>query len=121
MEYVPEKFAKDFDTPNGKKLWALLTEATSIARMETASDLDQPALKSLEDILLDGMGDAILIDRMKQMAGHMVRQIMEDRGYLHDASDIRLSSEPVYKASRYRRKDREPLSIFRLSDPISMP
>lgn len=116
--YRPDKFANAFNASIGQKLWELLNRPEVIARMETASDLDQPALKPVEDILLHEFGDAILPDRMKQMTGHMVRQIMEDRGYVHDASDIKLNSVPFYKASRYRRRDRTNLYLFRSStDP----
>ncbi len=118
LTYHPEKFAKDYATPTGQKLWQVLTTEANIARMETASDLDQPALKPVEDILLHEVGEEILADRIKQMTGHMVRQIMESRGYVHDTGDIKLASVPFYKASRYRRADRTSLYLFRSSkDP----
>jgi len=115
IDYQPEKFSKDYATPVGQKLWEVLTAEANIARMETASDLDQPALKPLEDILLDEIGEPIFDDRTKQMAGHMVRQIMEHQGYVHDTSDIKLASVPFYKASRYRRADRVSLYLFKSS------
>ena len=115
ITYQPEKFAKEYDTPLGEKLWSVLTVEANIARMETASDLDQPALKPLEDILLHEIGEPIFDDRTKQMAGHMVRQIMESRGYEHDTGDIKLASVPFYKASRYRRADRVSLYLFKSS------
>lgn len=113
--YNPDKFANTYNTQDGHKLWHILNEEPNVARMETASDLGQPALKPLEDILLDRIGEAMFEDRMKQMTGHMVRQIMEARGYIHDASDIKLNSVPFYKASRYRRADRPSLYLFRSS------
>lgn len=115
LEYQPDKFAKEYATPLGQKLWSVLTDEANIARMETASDLDQPALKPLEDILLHEIGEPILEDRTKQMTGHMVRQIMESRGYEHDTGDIKLASVPFYKASRYRRRDRVSLYLFKSS------
>lgn len=118
VPYIPGKFAQEYATADGQKLWKMLTREENIARMETASDLDQPALKPLEDILLEEIGEPILRDRMKQMTGHMVRQVMESRGFVHDASDIKLASVPFYKASRYRRADRPSLYLFRSSkDP----
>lgn len=114
-KYNPDKFAKDYATPNGQKLWVVLTRPENIARMTTASDLDQPALKPMEDILLDEFEEAMLDDRFKQMTGHMVRQIMEAEGYVHDAEGIKLASVPFYKASRYRRPDRASLYLFRSS------
>lgn len=118
LPYLSGQFARDYATVDGQKLWALLNTDTSVARMCTASDLDQAALKPMEEILLEEFGDAILDHRMKQMTGHMVRQIMEANGYVHDASDVRLNSVPFYKASRYRRADRTSLYLFRSSkDP----
>ncbi len=113
-DYQPNKFAKEYATPEGQKLWAVLNDAPNIARMETASDLGQPALKPLEDILLDEIGEPITDDRMKQMAGHMVRQIMEARGFEHDVDGIKLASAPFYKASRYRRHDRDDAIVLHL-------
>ncbi|XNO40734.1 hypothetical protein ACL2DZ_00205 (plasmid) [Sinorhizobium meliloti] len=111
-------FAREYATPDGQKQWKLLNREDVIARMETASDLGQPALKPVEDILLGEMGEVIMQDRFKQMCGRMVKQILEGRGFIHDASDIRLNSVPFYKASRYRRRDQAGLYLFRTStDP----
>lgn len=104
LTYEPGKFAKDYATPQGQKLWEVLNREDNVARMETASDLGQPALKPLEDILLRELREAMVEDRMKQMAGHMVRQIMEAHGFEHDVDGIKLASAPFYKASRYRRR-----------------
>lgn len=114
-DYHPDKFAAEFATPEGQLLWATLNQESVIARMTTASDLNQPALKPVEEILLEQLGEKILANRMKQMAGHMVRQIMERHDYEHDASDIKVASVPFYKASRYRRRDETPLYMFRSS------
>jgi hypothetical protein len=123
-DYRPDKFTTDYNTPTGQKLWKLLNREDVVARMETASDLGQPALKPVEDILLRELGTSITEDRMKQMAGHMVRQIMEKHGFEHDVDGIKLASAPFYKASRYRRRDRDDsivLHLFRDSgDPSQL-
>lgn len=116
LEYKPAKFANDYATPEGRKLWAVLNREDNIVRMVTASDLGQPALKPLEDILLTEIGDLITHDRMKQMAGHMVRQIMEDQGFEHDVDGIKLASAPFYKASRYRRADKDEITLHLFRD-----
>ncbi|MBB4524633.1 UNVERIFIED_ORG: hypothetical protein M2435_004629 [Rhizobium sophorae] len=110
-------FAQEYATVEGQKMWAVLNREDVIARMETASDLGQPALKPVEDVLLEELGEVIMQDRYKQMCGRMVKQVLEGRGFVHDASGIRLNSVPFYKASRYRR-DRTGLFLFRSStDP----
>jgi hypothetical protein len=118
MDFEPGQFANEYASPNGQKLWKILTRPDVVARMETASDLGHPALAAVEDILLGELGEVILQDRYKQMAGRMTKQILEAHGFVHVASDVRLNSVPFYKASRYRRRDETGLYLFRnSSDP----
>jgi hypothetical protein len=115
LEFDAGQFATEYQTPEGKKLWAIFNREDVVARMEVASDLGQPALAPTEEILLAELGSTITQDRYKQMAGRMVRQVMEARGFEHEASDIRLNSVPFYKASRYRRRDQPGLYLFKSS------
>lgn len=115
LEFEPGQFAAEYQTPEGKALWSILNRDDVVARMETASDLGQPALSPTEDILLAEVGATITQDRYKQMAGRMVRQVMEARGFEHEASDVRLNSVPFYKASRYRRRNQAGLYLFKNS------
>lgn len=115
QDYIPMQFARDYDTDLGRELWITLNNDVVVAKMETASDLGQPALKPIEDILLGQFGEQVLADRTKQMIGHMVRQVMEIRGYEHVTTDVRLNSVPFYKASRYQPKDRQSLYLFQSS------
>jgi hypothetical protein len=110
------QFQAEAATDLGQKLWAFLNRTDIVARMETATDLGQPALQAVEDQLLETFDDAVLPDRIKQMIGRMVRQIMEGNGYEHVTSDVRLSSVPFYKASRYRRRDQPTVYLFKSSE-----
>ena len=109
------QFQTEYATEAGQRLWRFLNREDVIARMETATDLGQPALQPLEDLLLAEFGETILLDRYKQMTGRMVRQIMERQGFEHVASDVRLNSVPFYKASRYRRRDQPTVFVFKNS------
>ena len=108
-------FEQEYRSPDGQTLWSVLNRADVVARMETASDLGRPALAAVEEILLAELGAVILGHRFKQMAGRMTRQVLEERGFEHEASGIRLNSVPFYKASRYRRRNRPGLYLFRSS------
>lgn len=108
-------FEKAYRSPEGQKLWKVLNRPDVVARMETASDLGRPALAPVEDILLDGLGAVMMGDRFKQMAGRMVKQILERHGFEHEAYGVRLNSIPFYKASRYRRRNQAGLYLFRNS------
>lgn len=115
------QFQSEYATGLGRELWNFLNREDIVARMETATDLGQPALQAVEDQLLATFGKEVLADRIKQMIGRMVRQIMESNGFEHVTSDVRLSSVPFYKASRYRRRDQAIVYLFKSSsDPRDM-
>lgn len=112
-KFDPGTFAQEYRSPDGQKLWRVLNRADVVARMETASDLGKPALAAVEDILLEEMGAVILRNRFKQMAGRMVKQVLYRHGFEHDAPGIRLNSVPFNRASRFRRRNRPRLYLFR--------
>jgi hypothetical protein len=116
--YVPDKFASLYETPIGQRIWAFLTRAESVARLETASELGKPAVEGIQEQLLEEFREEILADRVKQMIGHMVRQILEQRDWVLDQSDVKVQSVPFSKAARYRRPDWFTFHAFRnTSDP----
>ncbi len=45
--YNPEKFASLYETELGQRIWAFLTEAENVARLETASQLGKPAVEGI--------------------------------------------------------------------------
>ena len=114
-DFSARTFEREYRSPDGQKLWSVLNRADVVARMETASDLGRPALEAVEDILLEELRTVILRPRFKQMAGRMTKQILEGRGFGHEAYGIRLNSVPFYKASRYHRRNRPRLYLFRSS------
>ena len=116
--YNPEKFVSLYGTELGQRIWAFLTEAENVARLETASQLSKPAVEGIEEHLLDEFREDVLADRVKQMIGHMVRQILEQRDWVLDQTDVKVQSVPFSKAARYRRPDWITFLAFRnTSDP----
>jgi hypothetical protein len=103
--YNPEKLASLHATEIGQQLWGFLTLPENLARLETASELSKPAVEGIEEQLLEAFRENVLADRVKQMIGHMVRQILEQRGWVLDQSDVKVRSVPFMKAARYRRPD----------------
>jgi hypothetical protein len=49
------------------------------------------------------------------MVGHMVRQILEQRDWVLDQTDVKVQSVPFSKAARYRRPDWFTFHAFRNS------
>jgi len=116
--YSPEKFATLYESGLGQRIWAFLTAADNVARLETASQLSKPAVEGIEEQLLGEFREDVLADRVKQMVGHMVRQILEQRGWVLDQTDVKVQSVPFSKAARYRRPDWVTFHAFRnASDP----
>ena len=74
--------------------------------METAAQLDRPAVEGIEESLLSEFGEAVLDGRTKQMIGHMVRQIMENRGYVVAQQNVKVTNgAPFTRATRYKKPD----------------
>ena len=118
LAYNPEKFGSLYVSEIGQRLWAFLIRPDMIARLETASELGKPAVEGIEEQLLHEFREGVLADRVKQMIGHMVRQILEQRDWLLDQSDVKVQSVPFMKAARYRRPDWFTFHAFRnTSDP----
>lgn len=100
----------------GQALWAFLNEAETRLRLRTASDLGRPALEAVEEPLLERFGIEVLDDRVKQMIGHMTRQVMEQEGYVVDAQNVRMTGgAPFSRATRYRRRDAMTFHVWRLN------
>lgn len=103
MQYNPESYSTTFENQGGAEIWAFLTERENTIRMETATYLSRPAIEPMSPLLYERFGHKITVDRIKQMMGHMVRQIMEQRGYRLQQGNVKITSQSniFSRASRY--------------------
>ncbi len=103
--YRPDKFANTFKNEAGQALWDFLNEPDNVLRMVTASYLGRPAVEPLSPALLQRFGPSIKRVRLKQMIGHMVRQVLEARGYRLDRSTVKITrvGNMFASGSRYVR------------------
>ena len=85
-EYISNQYYKDYNTRFGEKVWAFLNFYDNKIRMETASDLNHPAVEPLSKLLVLEFGSYIRNEDIKSMIGNMVLQIMESRNF-HLVSD----------------------------------
>ena len=105
--YDPWRFTDIADSALGLDLWAFLNEHDNVVRMETASELGQPALAALATRLVAKFGDDVRQHRVKRMLGHMARQVMEHHGFVLDAQNVRVRVGDLFtRASRYKRYER---------------
>ncbi|GHA62949.1 hypothetical protein GCM10008927_30410 [Amylibacter ulvae] len=106
MNYDAGRFSTTFVNEGGKEIWDFLVRPENIIRMETATYLSRPAIEPLSPFLIERFGDRARQDRLKQMMGHMVRQIMESRGCVLQQGNVKISSaNSIFsRASRYAVK-----------------
>ena len=102
--YDPWRFSDLAATDLGQALWAFLNERDNVLRMETASELGQPAVAALASRLVERFSDAVKQHRVKRMIGHMARQVMEHHGFVLDSQNVRVRVGNLFsRASRYKR------------------
>ena len=89
--YRPDRFLNTFKQEGGQALWDFLHEPNTILRMETAAYLGRPSIEPLSPSLLARFGGEVKRDRIKQMIGHMVRQVMEARGYQLQQGNMKIT------------------------------
>jgi hypothetical protein len=116
--YNPDKFKSLYQTALGLKLWEFLNEDLTVSRLIAFSEADRPAVQGIEEALLERFGNEVCEDRVKQMIGHMVRQVLESRGWVIDQQNVNVFSVPFIKATRYRRLDRCKFFVFRSSKDV---
>ena len=106
LAYDAQNFRDLAETPLGQEIWAFLKTRDNLTRMETATFLDRAAVEPIAPCLARNFGSEIAQDRLKQMIGHMTRQIMEALGYEIDRQGLRITRESLFTtATRYRRRD----------------
>jgi hypothetical protein len=104
LEYDPQNFRDLFETDLGQAIWTFMKRRENVVRMETATYLDRAAVEPLAPGLLRIFGPEIAEDRLKQMIGHMARQIMEAMGFELDRSGLRITRESMFTtAARYKK------------------
>lgn len=107
MDYESGIFQKLYETPLGRELWEYLVEDQCITKMEAASALGKPAVEPISNDLLMRFKDKIRENRVKQMIGHMVRQIMFSRGYIIHTQNSSVSNSVLFKkATTYIQLDK---------------
>ena len=113
MEYDAWKFVQLAESEFGKKLWKFLNEREAFIRMETATRLKRPAVEGIAEELLIRFDEEIksLDDsnnrRVKQMIGHMVKQVMAAHNYHVSMKNVRVISSDLFsKGTRYNKRIR---------------
>jgi hypothetical protein len=103
LDYDAQNFRDLSETELGQAIWAFMKRPDNLVRMATATYLDRAAVEPLAPGLLRMFGPEIAEDRLKQMIGHMARQIMEAMGLELDRTGVRITRESMFTtAARYK-------------------
>jgi hypothetical protein len=72
-------------------LWNLVLRPENVIRMEAVTAVGRPAVEALSGPLVSEFGREIAQPPIKQMVGHMVRQLMEALEYEVDRHRVRIN------------------------------
>lgn len=89
--YRPDRFESVFHKFGGNRIWQFLNQDNVIVIMETASYLRRPAIEPLSPLLRLEFSEQLGVTQVRQMIGHMVRQVLENRGYHLDRANVKIS------------------------------
>lgn len=119
FEFVANTFKALYADEQGRAIWNYLNTEKSVIRMEAVSDVGKPAVLAVEEGLLNECGvkergkhdsnqaksdEDKRNDRIKQMIGAMVRQVMEHHGYQLHANNVKIPNSKIfYSAASYRK------------------
>ncbi len=89
-------------------MWDFLHEPDTLLRMETAAYLGRPSIEPLSPFLLARFGNSVKHGRIRQMIGHMVRQVMEARGDHLQQGNMKITriGNIFSRGSRFVKPDR---------------
>jgi len=103
MKYDADKFSDLAELQLGKDLWEFLNENENIIRMELATEFGKTAAEAVSKPLVEKFGNDVRVNRVKQMIGHMIRQIMVSRGFEMRSQNAVVNIKRLFsKASKYK-------------------
>ena len=101
----------------GLKIWDFLNERDTVVRMQAVSDIGKPALLAIEKKLISDFGiiekenqkqisseEKLKNDNLKRMIGSMVKQVLEQNGYVWVKSSKVTNSKLFSTAALYVEK-----------------
>lgn len=93
LTYRPDHFKTVARTEMAERLWHWLQQPAQMIAMRTAIALRRPPVEALSQPLSETFPDVCVHLRIRQMIGHMVRQILLADGHRPDRSNVRIRSE----------------------------
>jgi len=105
FKYAPQHFRELAETELGQEILKFMTHPINVVRMQTATELERVAVEPLGKYLVKEFGEDVIDDRVKQMIGHMAKQIMEHIGYQHDRKSLQITRPGLFSSGSTYRND----------------
>ncbi|MEM6617930.1 MAG: hypothetical protein AAF631_01345 [Pseudomonadota bacterium] len=93
LTYRPDRFKDIAETQIATDIWHWLQEPPQVLIMVTACRLRRPPVEAIGHPLAEVFPAARYQLRIRQMVGHMIRQIMIDRGLRPVRSNVRILTD----------------------------
>jgi hypothetical protein len=102
-DYRPGYFDELYNTDFGRRLWIGLNDAEAIQLIVAATEQGRPAVEGVDQLMFDEFKRAVSDKKVRQMAGHMVGQILERLGFEQYQSGVRTKQCLVFKSGSVYR------------------
>lgn len=108
MEYNAGSFKDIAESRIGRDMWIFLNERKNIEKMKLSVRLGHPAVEGIAIEFASTFSEYLdpengsKVDRIKQCAGHMIRQIMESEGYEKRGEGVCRTTRVFNKGGKYR-------------------
>jgi hypothetical protein len=89
-------------------LWSFVLRPENVVRMEAVTAVERPAVEALSEPLVLEFGRQIAQSPIKQMLGHMVRQLMEALEYQVDRHRVRINRPGLFATGMTFRRPGQP-------------
>jgi hypothetical protein len=83
LKYEPRQFRDVWTRASSKRMWKYLTSHDALIRMDVAVEIKRAPYEGVASPFESEFGHLLDDQRVKQMVGHMIRQIMTFHGYRH--------------------------------------
>jgi hypothetical protein len=91
-------------------IWKMVLRPENVIRMEAVTAVGRPAVEALSEPLIAEFGRDIAQPSIKQMVGHMVRQVMEALEYEVDRQRVRITRRGLFATGMTFRRPGQPRS-----------
>jgi hypothetical protein len=109
FRYQPDHFALGCPIGQGA-LWSFVLRPENVIRMEAVTAVERPAVEVLSGPLVSEFGREIAQPSIKQIVGHMVRQVMEALEYEIDRERVRITRPGLFATGMTFRRPGQPRS-----------